>query len=242
MTTTISALLLAALIWWFGFGPGKGTSDRMSPFTKRLMGMGAAALAIVVAVRGRMDLAVVLGSLAAWLWGVRAMAPQFGNPFANPFAERGVKFRTAMLDLAIDPATQAINGRVRSGALAGRGLPSLSPEELTRLAAALMQAGDVTGLGLIEPELDRRAPGWRQHVQLNPNARPNGRPGAGVMPLQEAYKILGLQPGAGEEAIRAAHRALIGKIHPDRGGSDHLAALVNQAKDILLTARVRGHG
>ena len=56
---------------------------------------------------------------------------------------------------------------------------------------------------------------------------------------EEAYQILGLQPGASEEEVRAAHRALISRIHPDRGGSTHLAALVNRAKDVALAASGR---
>jgi DnaJ homolog subfamily C member 19 len=54
------------------------------------------------------------------------------------------------------------------------------------------------------------------------------------MTRQEAYEVLGLKPGADEDAIPAAHRRLMRTAHPDAGGSDWLASRVNQARDVLL--------
>jgi hypothetical protein len=58
------------------------------------------------------------------------------------------------------------------------------------------------------------------------------RPGG--MGLEEAYRVLGLSPGATRDDIQAAHRDLIRRNHPDQGGSTYIAAKVNEAKDVLL--------
>lgn len=60
------------------------------------------------------------------------------------------------------------------------------------------------------------------------------KPATSQMTEQEAWQVLGLQPGADRDAIIKAHKQLIQKLHPDRGGNDYLAARINQAKDLLL--------
>jgi len=59
-------------------------------------------------------------------------------------------------------------------------------------------------------------------------------PSKSAMTAEEAYRILGLAPGASDDDIKAAYRRLMGQMHPDHGGSDYLAAQINQAKDVLL--------
>ena len=59
-------------------------------------------------------------------------------------------------------------------------------------------------------------------------------PRRGAMSRAEALEVLGLKEGASKDEIRAAHRRLIVQTHPDKGGSNYLAAKINEAKDILL--------
>lgn len=89
----------------------------------------------------------------------------------------------------------------------------------------------------VESDLNRRASGWREDLERDTHARRRNPSGEGPMTEDEAYKVLGLDPGAGPEEIRRAHRALMQKLHPDRGGSDWLASRINQAKDVLLRLR-----
>jgi len=58
--------------------------------------------------------------------------------------------------------------------------------------------------------------------------------GERTMSRQEALEVLGLETGADEGAIRAAHKRLLGLVHPDHSGSAWLAKKVQQARDTLL--------
>ena len=62
----------------------------------------------------------------------------------------------------------------------------------------------------------------------------SGRRPSNGMSVEQAYEVLGLKPCANREEIIRAHKRMMQKVHPDRGGSDYLASQINQAKDTLL--------
>ena len=79
---------------------------------------------------------------------------------------------------------------------------------------------------------------YQQHGQQNAQNQQQSQPppprGKQTMSNEEAMEVLGLKPGYSQEDVKLAHRRMMQKVHPDRGGSDYLAAQINQAKDILL--------
>jgi hypothetical protein len=150
----------------------------------------------------------------------------------QPMGARRSTVRTSVIEVELDHASGAMDGRVLSGPLAGRALRDLSGQEVMELWRQAFPDADTRAL--LEAYLDRRTPGWRQHGEADAEARRGAAPGDGPMSADEAYQILGLQPHAGAEEIRSAYRSLMKKVHPDQGGSAYLAARVNQAKDFLL--------
>lgn len=232
MNYIVSTLVFGAIVWWFAVGPGRRAGESLSPLTRKLAGLAAGAVGIALGLKGRWDFAIVLVSLSAWLLGFKL--PKMFDPIGNA---RKSQFRTLALVVTIDLASNEIEAQVLAGRFAGKRLDQIADRDLVMLAEDLAKL-DPSGLALILNDLDRRSPGWREHVHVDQQTGARDpRAASAEMRENEAYQILGLEPGASEEAIRAAHRALIARLHPDRGGSTALAALVNRAKDVALAAR-----
>ncbi len=146
--------------------------------------------------------------------------------------------RTDTIEMVLDHDSGRMEGRCLKGRYAGKELASLREAELLRLLDEI-GGTDSQGASLLEAYLDRRCKGWRERRSpggAKEGARtPHGQPGS--MSRKEAYDVLDLKPGATEAEIRAAHRRLMMKLHPDRGGSTYLASRINEAKDVLLGRR-----
>jgi hypothetical protein len=231
----LAALCTAILVWWIlkylGF-----TSRAQIAKVGRLAGGGLAlAAAALLALRGRMDMAILLGTGGGWLLGWNALPPPFGGGGAAAARSAGTssRVRSLRIDMELDHDSGRIGGTVLSGSFAGRSLDSLSDSELLRLHHECL-GGDPDGARLLEAYLDRRLPGWREHAEARADERGRAQTQLSAMTQEEAYQVLGLEPGAGEAAVRDAHRTLMKKLHPDQGGSTYLASRVNQAKDVLL--------
>lgn len=133
-----------------------------------------------------------------------------------------------IIHLKIDHDAGVMYGSVLQGPFKNRELGTLDKDEFLSLLKYCRQQ-DQDSAKLLETYLDKRfGPVWRSDDSSN------GKPSANAKEIQEAYEILGLQPNCSREDIIDAHRKLMQKNHPDRGGSDYIAAKINQAKDTLL--------
>lgn len=149
---------------------------------------------------------------------------------------RQSSIRTRYLDMSLDHDSGAMDGEVLEGPFAGQQLSQLGLAQLLRMLE-LYQESDARSAAVLTAYLDREHPDWREDAAAAGAGQ--GSAGAGQAPArgmtkEDAWSILGLEPGASAEAIRAAHRRLMQRLHPDRGGSDYLAAQINAAKDMLL--------
>lgn len=201
--------------------------------------VGLSVLALFVSTGRTAQVAGLIGVLApfAWRWWRnRRTARRFASASGGEAGGGESRVETATLEMRLDHATGRMSGRVRAGPHAGRELAELGRAELLSLLADCA-AGDPDSVPLLEAWLDRADPDWREAAAAGEGGRAEGaRPasGAGRMGRDEALAVLGLADGASEEDIRAAHRRLMRAAHPDGGGSDWLAARINEARDVLL--------
>jgi len=84
------------------------------------------------------------------------------------------------------------------------------------------------------PLINRFRQQYTQNNTRQTGQQSTGRTNPGKMTTAEAREILGVKPDASREEIIRAHKRMMQKVHPDRGGTDFLAAQLNQAKDTLL--------
>ncbi len=132
---------------------------------------------------------------------------------------------TVFLRVQLDQNDQPIAGQVIQGKFSGRPIESLDAAELAHLikeCASDKQSMDLLLLLIKQNSGSQSSGAGRQHHKTN------------RMTTGQAYKLLGLRMNASRQEIITAHRRLMQKTHPDRGGSVELAAQINEARDVLL--------
>jgi len=201
-----------AFLWRTAFWLVLGISVTLVA-TGRMHWLGAGLAVLVPLVKGFFTL------------GLRAL------PFLNILSRLKTtpsQFRTQSLLVEVNFASRQMDGEILDGKFAGRRLSELSNTELSELSDAL-KTDDRESFVLLQAYLLRNGQAGEQHQQDNYQSA-----NFSELSAEEAFKILGLEVDASKEDIIKAHKRLMQRLHPDRGGSDYLAAKINAAKDKLV--------
>jgi hypothetical protein len=224
------ALLIAAVLIGLYFLARRLRRSRWSAWAgQAVLASGIAGVLLLLTVRGGAEIALPLligltPLLLRWLHTRRTTA---STASSNTLGQSTVT--TRFLDMTLDHANGAINGRILEGCFAGHVLQELTLQELLALWRECQV--DPQSVAVLEAYLDRHAePGWREWLREAESAATT----SSSISHAEAYQILGLSPGATRAEIQAAYRRLIQRLHPDQGGSAYLAAQLNRARDVLL--------
>lgn len=156
---------------------------------------------------------------------------------------------TSLLKMTLDHESGEVDGELLDTVSKGKYLSDFGLPDLVALyILADKQYPD--SVEVLAAYLDRKyGADWRESANAGNSSQSsdsknsssqNSGPNAGEsveMTVIEAYAILGLDLNATEEEIIAAHRKLMLKLHPDKGGSNYLASKINWAKDLLMNSK-----
>ena len=240
MPLTLLIIAVSVVAWlWLRSQPA---SQRKPAIMKLVLIAGIGMLALL-AITGRLHFLVPLLALLFPL--ARRVLPSLltkhlagagGGSTASAGNQSHVS--SDILEMSLDHDSGAMEGRILKGPMAGRELADLSESEFLELLR-YCRAHDEDSARLLETYLDRRfGDSWRADDDAgseNDEPGEHGGNAGGTLTESEALDILGLKPGASREEIIQAHRRMMQKVHPDHGGSNYLAARINEAKERLLS-------
>lgn len=224
-------LLLVAIIFsiWYWWKVLKSLpSDKRKSFLWRSAFWSVLGLSIFFVFSGRMHWLgaglAVLVPLAKTIFTVGLRALPFLQILSR-FKTSPSQFRTKSLLVSVNFASKQMDGEILQGEFTGQRLSELSPEQLQTLAEHLKETDRESFVLLQTYMLRNNRGGSDQTYQAN---------NLSELSEKEAYEVLGLDANSPKEDVIKAHKRLIQRLHPDRGGSDYLAAKINAAKDKLV--------
>lgn len=217
-------MLQPARVRWQVFAVGLALLLLVLVATGRAHWITALFAALLPFVRGAINL------LGKWAMLRRAFGGIGGGQQA-PSSGQASTVQSRFIRMTLNHDSGEINGEVLAGQFVGKTLDQLDLEALLQLLDECQD--DEESVALLQAYLDRvYADEWQDHADARTRQQSTVEPGS--MSRQEALQILGLADNPSEDDIITAHRRLMQKMHPDRGGSAYLAAKINLAKDTLL--------
>jgi hypothetical protein len=198
--------------------------------TGRLNWMIAAAAATLPLLKRGLSVVRYLPMLHGLFGGANRSTAGSSNSQRRPFSSLETRFLRVTLDIG----SGSLDGEVLDGTFEGQFLSKMSLDQLLQLFKEC-NAQEPRSAALLAAYLDRHHPAWRTQAGAETFTH-NDFHTDNTMSVAEARDILGITAAASKDDIIRAHRRLIHKLHPDRGGSTYLATKINQAKDCLLEA------
>ena len=229
----IFAIFICAFILW-RYWRGLTSDEAKQSFKKQSMIWGLVALIGVLALMGRIHwLGAVIAAILPLIKIVTVMAlrhlPALAAIYgANP-RKRPLKMQSENISVEYILSEHRMTGEVLNGEFTGKTLNELSEEDQLSLQQWLEQQKDSKGLKLLSLFITLNKVSQNQQQYQSPPPETNA-----LMSEQEARDILGLDRNATAAQIKYAHKQLMQKLHPDKGGNAYLAAKINQARDHLL--------
>jgi hypothetical protein len=210
---------------------------RQSPAKRRQLlikysGYVVLGIVIMLAATGR------LHWIGAVIAGILPFSRQIGSfivrslPFLKWIQQQRMNpsvLTTDKIKIVIDSKTGVWQGQIIEGEFSGKPLSDLTQEQLIELSHSYHKDSPDSA------RLLNAYMRYRFQQKSQNDSQQQASPTSNTITKKEALDILGLDDNAEEKDIRKAHRSLMQKVHPDRGGSDYLASKINQAKDFLVS-------
>ncbi|MGQ9425284.1 hypothetical protein ACXYTJ_05900 [Gilvimarinus sp. F26214L] len=232
-------IVIIALVYAFNRFRQKTPGDRKQLLFKAMVYLTVGAVLLLI-VTGRVHwITALFAGLVPFLSRLLPLAIRL-LPFVSQLQKQRMAGRmawgdrsvlhTRFLRVEINQNSGAITGEVLSGPFAGKTLSELNRSQFEELMAFYRAEQDADSLNLLQAFAQQNRGGYG--FENGGSGDATSRSG---MSRREALEILGLDEGAKEADVLAAHKKLMQRLHPDRGGSNYLAAKVNQAKDFLIS-------
>jgi hypothetical protein len=222
------ALLVLMGVMWFMSWYGKASPGRRNQAIKTGLLYFVAGALLLLVITGRIP--VIFAAISAAvpilhrLLAYRGLIGTIGRFAGEKFGP--TSFTTLWLIVEYDMARRTLDGNIIRGQFEGRKLSQLSAPELDELLQEVRE--DFQSRAAVNAFImASKGQSYKQNSQPPSNAD-------GKMSASQAYEILDLQANATDDEVKQAHKRLMQKLHPDRGGSSYLAAQINAAKDTLL--------
>lgn len=167
--------------------------------------------------------------LVKFFQGLRGMRQMGGSRSAGQRSNVSSHY----FKMSLNHDSGEIVGEVLAGEFAGRSLLALSDQQLKRLLQECRSDSD--SYALLCSYLSYRFGGnWQNQFDVESEDGESPQSAQTDMTRAEALDILGLEEPVDRASIIKAHRSLMQRFHPDRGGSNYIASKINEAKDLLL--------